>query len=31
LQEDSPATRARVAFASTIGVNDDVIQEDVSR
>lgn len=31
LQENSPSTRAGVAFASTIGVNNDVIQEDVSR
>jgi hypothetical protein len=31
LQEDAPASRARVTFASTVGVNDDVIQEDVSR
>jgi hypothetical protein len=31
LQEDAPASRARVTFASTVGVDDDVIQGGVSQ
>ena len=31
LQQNAPASRARVAFASTVGVNDDVIQGGVSQ